>query len=116
VNDMSESAPGLCRAALEGDLDLMRSLIESGEPVNVQDQSGDTPLHLAVMRGDEKKVDLLLRAGADPTLCNHNGESALSLAESLQAAEACARRIHRQLLRVAQKKEMEKLLSETPER
>lgn len=39
-----------------------------------------TPLHLAVITRQVKVVEVLLRAGADPTLLDQNGRSPLHLA------------------------------------
>lgn len=39
-----------------------------------------TPLHLAVITRQVKVVDVLLRAGADPTLLDRDGRTALHLA------------------------------------
>ena len=35
---------------------------------------GKTPLHLAAMKGDENKVQLLINAGADPDTKDESGE------------------------------------------
>lgn len=50
----------LCKAAKCGDLDKVRSLIESGVDPNQFDKDGNTPLDLAVIRGKEACVRLLL--------------------------------------------------------
>ena len=41
--------------------------------------TGDTPLIIAARNGHQRMVDLLLNCGADLTLQNDNGESALDL-------------------------------------
>ena len=43
----------------------IQDLLDLGASVNHRLPEGETPLHLAARRGDEKAVDLLLQAGAD---------------------------------------------------
>ncbi|XP_023313720.1 ankyrin-3-like [Trichogramma pretiosum] len=45
--------------------------------VNVQDNQGNTPLILAMDRGDENLMELLLRRGADPNTTDKEGSSPL---------------------------------------
>lgn len=45
-------------------------LLEKGVTVNTVTQAGDTPLHLAVRRGDFHSCKLLLEYGADICLPN----------------------------------------------
>ena len=44
------------------------------------DAHGNTPLHLAALRGDEAAVDALLRDGADPNALNDSGAAPLHYA------------------------------------
>lgn len=60
------SAPDpIAEAARRGDVDRVRSLIESGADVNAAGGDGMTPLHWAADRGDLEVARLLLAAGAD---------------------------------------------------
>ena len=45
-------------------------------------ESGDTALHQAVLRGDMEIVEMLLGAGADPSVRNDLGQDALSMSKS----------------------------------
>mmetsp|Transcript_657 Transcript_657/g.1314 ORF Transcript_657/g.1314 Transcript_657/m.1314 type:complete len:323 (+) Transcript_657:1-969(+) len=49
--------------------------------VNMQDGSGDTPLHFAVLTDNEEIARLLLASRADPQAKNSDGESPWALAE-----------------------------------
>jgi len=59
-------------------LDLARELIDKTDP-NSRGRSGNTPLHLACIRRDRETIQLLLEKGANPTLRNDKGESAVDL-------------------------------------
>lgn len=49
----------------------MRCLaIQKGADVNASAGGGVTPLHVAADRGDERMVDCLLAAGANPDSCD----------------------------------------------
>uniref|UniRef100_A0A4W5P857 Nuclear factor of kappa light polypeptide gene enhancer in B-cells 2 (p49/p100) n=1 Tax=Hucho hucho TaxID=62062 RepID=A0A4W5P857_9TELE len=54
--------------------------IQQHKVLNKLNQLGQTPLHLAVITRQVKVVDVLLRAGADPTLLDRDGRTALHLA------------------------------------
>lgn len=60
----------LAGPARDGDLVTLRRLIAGGVNPNLADSGGThwTPLMHAIHRGQPAAVDLLLRAGADPTL------------------------------------------------
>lgn len=48
------------------DLEAMRECLATGWDVDATDPNGLAPLHLAVDRGNEREVTMLLEAGADP--------------------------------------------------
>ena len=66
-------------AASQGNLGLMRTLIQAGHAVNAFDEMGLTPLHHAVDYGRVEDIRLLLENGADVNardVANH-GNTAL---------------------------------------
>jgi len=69
------------RAAYDGDFDKVKEIIE-GDPdqINVQDEQGFTPLHLASGKGHTEIVEFLLSHGAETELEIHVGETPLMLA------------------------------------
>lgn len=60
-------------AATEGDVESMRSLIERGISVDVQDEDGKTALYHAAFWGRIEVVELLLEHHADATMSNVDG-------------------------------------------
>ena len=65
-----------------GDIDLIRQRIASAgaDELNaVSKKKGNTPLHLAAIKGWAEIIALLLHAGADPNKLNREGRSALTL-------------------------------------
>ena len=69
-------------AASEGRLDVVRLLLKRGVDPNIQDQYGDTPLHIAAHGGHDDVVKLLLEYGADPTVKDKDGRTPLDLARA----------------------------------
>jgi ankyrin repeat protein len=59
---------------------VVRLLLEHGAVINVQDQSGWTPLHTALYYGALEVVPLLLEHGADVEAKTNNGKTALQVA------------------------------------
>lgn len=77
---------GLHLAVLHGQQEALRSLTQvvsalSGEEVlNMRNHLYQTPLHLAVITQQKEAVEVLLLAGADPTLTDRHGNTVLHLA------------------------------------
>ena len=69
----------LREAILAHDHDSVRLLLLFGADVNAKDQAGSTPLYTATMASFPEAVQMLLRYGADPSMCSGpTGESALA--------------------------------------
>ena len=80
---------GLLHSAVLGNhVEAAQALIAAGAPVNDADKFGYTPLLYAstVDFGDDRMVNLLLKAGADPALKSKAGETALSQARRFKYA------------------------------
>ena len=68
----------LHQAASKGYANIIHTLLLHGADPDIQNEDGDTPLHLAVFHGYEPCVWVLLDAGnADMTLKNNEGQTAL---------------------------------------
>jgi ankyrin repeat protein len=88
VSRIGGSSP-LMYAALYGNSDSVRLLLESGSDPNTRNTSGATPLMWAV--GDLEKTRLLLDRGADANEKDPEGHPILMLAATNWAATALAR-------------------------
>lgn len=55
-------------------------LLSRKAKVNVQNQSGDTPLHKAVWKKHPEACQLLVSAGADTEIANHDHNTPFALA------------------------------------
>jgi len=60
------------------------------ELINSPEKAGNTPIHLAAQTGDKDVVQLLLGAGANPTLTNKDGFTAYHFAMSSRVPECMA--------------------------
>jgi ankyrin repeat protein len=71
-------------AARNEDLDLVRWLLDNGADVNavLPEERRFTALMNAVAKSSKAMVELLLEHGADPSIANDKGETALDLADS----------------------------------
>ena len=68
----------LVAAAVNGDVDEVKSLLATGTDVDTIDEDYDsTALSQAVANGNLEVVDVLINAGADVNLKNHSGHTAL---------------------------------------
>ncbi len=61
------------KAALESNHEYAIELINQGVSLDELDESGHTPLHWAVFRGDIELVEILLKAGANPNVISDDG-------------------------------------------
>jgi ankyrin repeat protein len=64
----------------------VRVLISAGANVNARDGKGSTPLIWATISGHPQVVEILLGHGADETLKNKDGFTALGLSKRITAA------------------------------
>ena len=64
----------------EAPMKLIEILVRNGAPLNVQNDTGNTPLHLAVFWGHFDVVKLLVEEGAKMDLRNDKGRIPLDIA------------------------------------
>ena len=65
-----------------GNLIVMLNMINlKGHNVNVQDNDGETPLHITCKSGPSDAVEALMLAGADETMTNNERETSAQRAE-----------------------------------
>ncbi len=74
-------------AAIVGDVDAVRRLLDLGLAVDTADAQGCTALLRAAGGGHRATVDLLLARGADPQHAAHTGATPLSAAVSMRQGE-----------------------------
>jgi uncharacterized protein len=71
----------LFRATIEGNTDMVRSLVSSpGADVNATNERGSTPLLEAARYGHDDVTRVLIAAGADVKAKDNDGKTALMLA------------------------------------
>lgn len=68
-------------AASRGHVSVMDFLLANSAYIDAESPNGTTPLMMAAMYGSPEAVKLLIQAGADPTLKNQLGLTALDFAE-----------------------------------
>jgi ankyrin repeat protein len=59
-------------ATLFDHIEIVKMLIKAKSDINLQDEEGDTPLHLAYKKNNPEIIKLLLESGANPELQNKN--------------------------------------------
>ena len=78
-------------AAIVGDAEAVRRLLDLGLPVNAVDSQGCSALLRAAGGGHRALVELLLARGADPALAANTGATPLSAAVSMRQLEIVER-------------------------
>jgi hypothetical protein len=87
VNSLWNSS-GLTRAALRGFADVVHGLLQwPGVNINYQESNGNTALHNAALVGHREIVEMLLLAGVNLTVLNHDGKVAANLAKTAYLRE-----------------------------
>ena len=67
----------LLRAVEEGNMPSARAALDSGEPVDIRDLDGNTPLIRAAFLGNLDLIQVFLERGADVNASNDIGWTAL---------------------------------------
>lgn len=75
-------------AATHGHLAVMRLLLEHDAYIDAESPNGTTPLMMAAQYGTQAALALLLEAGADPSLKNQQGLSAIHFAQRADRPES----------------------------
>jgi ankyrin repeat protein len=77
---LSAAASDVADAAMRGNKEAVRSLLQRKANVNAPQSDGTTALHWAVRADDFETADLLIRAGANVSAANREGATPLLLA------------------------------------
>ena len=94
ARDADVNKPGwapLHYAATGGGAPVVQLLLDHYAYIDAESPNGSTPLMMAAMFGSEESVTVLLNAGADPTLRNSKGLTALDFAQRADRQRAVAR-------------------------
>ena len=62
----------------------IKKFVENGANINGQDKLGQTALHLAALVGNDYMVQALIACGADTTIRDKNGRTALAAIQNLK--------------------------------
>jgi hypothetical protein len=78
---LSSRSLSLLQAVTSKDEGAVKALLSEGADVNARNDSGQTPLILAIISGQDHLLKRLLEAGADPLLRDHTQLNAIEWAE-----------------------------------
>ena len=78
ANSVWQGTSLLAAAINKNDIPVVEKLLQAGANVNQQDETGNSPLILAVIASNENLIKLLMQHGANPSLCNKDGYDARS--------------------------------------
>jgi ankyrin repeat protein len=91
--DADVNKPGwtpLHYAATESHVPVMQLLLDQHAYIDAASPNGTTPLMMAAMYGNASAVKMLLEAGADPTIKNDLGLTAIDFAERVKKSDSTA--------------------------
>jgi len=77
-------------AATAADVRIIRLLLDHDAYLDAESPNGTTPLMMAAMYGSPAAVKVLLEAGADPSIQNNLGLSALDFANQVKRQDSAA--------------------------
>lgn len=77
-------------AATSGNVSIIRLLLDNDAYLDAESPNGTTPLMMAAMYGSPAAVKVLLEAGADPTVKNNLGMSALDFANQVNRKDSAS--------------------------
>ncbi|SDY29606.1 hypothetical protein SAMN05518669_1118 [Variovorax sp. YR634] len=77
-------------AATSGQLSIMKVLLDNYAFIDAQSPNGTTPLMMAAMYGSSEAVKLLLAEGADTTMKNQLGMTAVDFANKVNRSDTAA--------------------------
>lgn len=73
-------------AVTNGNIAMLKFLLEKNVDINQKDEEGNTALHYAVLTNALQKISLLKQKGAKPNIANKKGDTPLKIAQALQTA------------------------------
>lgn len=87
-NELSEACSALLEACQDANPQALKAVLDDNielvpQIINAQDDSGWTALHICVGWCAEDCITLLLKRGADPDICNDQGQNVRDLAVQL---------------------------------
>jgi ankyrin repeat protein len=91
ARDADVNKPGwapLHYAATGAHIEVMKLLLANSAYIDAASPNGSTPLMMAAMYGNDAAVRLLLEAGADPSLKNSLGLTAIDFAQRAERKDA----------------------------
>jgi ankyrin repeat protein len=103
----ADSMGPLTFAAYNGNLEIIKLLVDAGFNVNMRDKGGYSALGLAAYRNHPEVARFLLKKGADPYAATITGQTPISIAES--RSPAVAMEIKQYLQRLAEKRGVSEL-------
>ena len=80
ANNAKVDYPPVAMAVTNGNLELVKLLLESGAPVTIKSENGATLLHAAAFAGKTDMIEWLIEKGVDVNAVDSNGRTPLDIA------------------------------------